>query len=134
MGAFLAGGRWNDKGIYLLYTSENSSLAMLENLVHFDVMETPDDLYILEINIDKEDLILEIPESEYPQDWLKTDNLSCKRLGYKLISDHKILGFKVRSAVNQSEYNILLDPLFPGYHDLVKITNVTKISVDTRLI
>jgi len=44
------------------------------------------------------------------------------------------LGIKVKSAVNRSEYNILLDPLFPGYNDLVKIIDVIKIPVDRRLI
>lgn len=134
MGAFRAGGRWNDKGTYLLYTSENSSLALLENLVHFDAEETPEDLYIMEISINSEDMILKIPDSDYPEDWLNTDNLACKRLGDRLLVDHKLLGISVRSAVNQSEYNILLDPLFPGYHDLVKITKVIKVSVDRRLI
>jgi RES domain-containing protein len=134
MGAFRAGGRWNDKGTYVLYTSENSSLAFLENLVHFDVEETPEDLYIMEISIDDDKLILQIPDTDYPEDWLHTDNIACKRLGDRLLSDHKLLGIKVRSAVNQSEYNILLDPLFPGYHDLVKVNNVIKVPVDRRLI
>ena len=134
MGAFRAGGRWNDNGTYVMYTSENSSLAFLENLVHFDLEETPSDLYIMEITIKKEDLIFQIPDSNYPKDWLNTDNLACKRLGDQLFVDHKLLGIKVRSAVNQSEYNILLDPLFPGYHDLIKVITITKIPVDQRLI
>ncbi|WP_069660864.1 RES family NAD+ phosphorylase [Arcticibacter eurypsychrophilus] len=90
MGAFRAGGRWNDKGTYVLCTSENSSLAFL-------------------------------------------DNLACKRLGDQLLFDHKLLGIKVRSVVNQSEYNILLDPLFTGYHDLIKVINIVKVPVDRRL-
>jgi RES domain-containing protein len=134
IGAFRAGGRWNDKGTYVLYTSENSSLAFLENLVHFDTVQIPEELYIIEISLSKPELILQIPEAEYPEDWLNTDNLACKILGYQLLADHKLLGIKVRSAVNQYEYNILLDPLFPGYHDLIKITKITKIIVDQRLI
>lgn len=127
MGAFRAGGRWNDKGTYVLYTSENSSLAFLENLVHFDLEETPEDLYIIEISVNKDNLIYQIPESDYPKDWLDKDNLACKIIGDQLFSDHKLLGIKVKSAVNQSEYNILLDPLFPGYHDLIEVINVVKI-------
>ncbi|MGY3055628.1 RES domain-containing protein [Pedobacter sp. UYEF25] len=134
MGAFRAGGRWNDKGTYVLYTSENSSLAFLENLVHFDLDEIPDDLYVMEISIAKEDLIYQIPDADYPNDWLNSDNLACKKLGDKLFADHKLLGIKVRSAVNRSEYNILLDPLFPGYHDLINVINVVKIPVNQRLI
>ena len=134
MGAFKAGGRWNEKGTYALYTSENSSLAFLENLVHFDLEETPEDLYILEIKIKKEELIFQIPDADYPKDWLNTDNFACKKLGDKLFLDHKLLGIKVRSAVNQSEFNVLLDPLFPGYHDLINVVNIIKIPVDQRLI
>ena len=134
VGAFRAGGRWNDKGTYMLYTSENSSLALLESLVHFHIEDMPDDLYIMEISIDQEDMIIEIPEADYPVNWLNTDNLACKRIGDQLFADHNILGIKVRSAVNQSEYNILLDPLFPGYHDLLKVVNIVKLSVDRRLI
>jgi len=36
IGAYKYGGRWNNKGIFMLYASMNSSLAYLENLVHFD--------------------------------------------------------------------------------------------------
>jgi hypothetical protein len=46
---------------------------------------------------------------------------------------NKYLGIKVKSAINVFEYNYLLNPLFPGYHDLVKVTSVTKIEVDNRL-
>ncbi len=118
----------------MLYTSENSSLAFLENLVHFDLEETPEDLYIMEISVANDDLIYQIPDSEYPRDWLNTDNLACKKMGDQLFADHKLLGIKVRAAVNQSECNILLDPLFPGYHDLSEIANVFKIPIDQRLI
>jgi RES domain-containing protein len=134
MGAFRVGGRWNDRGTYVLYTSENSSLAFLENLVHFDLEETPEELYIMKISIEDESLIFQIPDSDYPKDWLNTDNLACKRLGDQLFFDHRRLGIKVRSVVNQSDYNILLDPLFPGYHDLIKVINVIKVPVDQRLI
>jgi len=33
-GAFLAGGRWNNKGTYLLYTAASRSLAVVEALAH----------------------------------------------------------------------------------------------------
>jgi RES domain-containing protein len=131
--AFRSGGRWNGKGTYVLYTSENSSLALLENRVHFDLEETPAELYIIDIKIFNSELVYLLPDSDYPLNWLDTDNLAAKKLGDELLARHNNLGIKVRSAVNQSEYNILLNPLFPGYHDLVKITNVIKLSVDPRL-
>lgn len=72
------------------------------------------------IKIINEDLLYLLPDAEYLKDWLDTDNLACKIPGDQLSADHKFSGVKVRSAVNQSEYNILLDPLYPGYHDLSK--------------
>lgn len=105
----------------------------MENLVHFDAEDAPEDLYIIEIEVYNEDLIFKVPDSEYPEDWLNTDNLNCKLLGDSILFQHKFLGIKVRSAVNQSEYNVLLDPLFPGYHELLQINSVTKVKVDQRL-
>ncbi len=133
IGAFRAGGRWNEKGTYVLYTSENSSLAFLENLVHFDLNEMPEDLFMMQIEILDEALIFLLPDSDYPKDWLITDNLDSRKFGSELFGKHRFLGIKFRSAVNRSEYNILLDPLYPGYHDLIKIRSVVKFPVDPRL-
>jgi RES domain-containing protein len=44
-GARRVGGRWNSKGIRVLYTSENRSLAVLEILVHLS--GTLPDKYLL---------------------------------------------------------------------------------------
>lgn len=37
LGAALNGGRWNSKGVFLLYTSQNISLAQLETLKHYEL-------------------------------------------------------------------------------------------------
>ncbi|WP_316738488.1 RES family NAD+ phosphorylase [Pedobacter aquatilis] len=132
-GAFRAGGRWNDKGSYVLYTSETSSLALLENVVHFDNEELPEQLYIMEIEIDDSNgKIFTLPQLGYPEDWKDLDNLNSKSLGDDFFKAHNYLGLKVRSALNPLESNILLDPLFAGYHELVQVVLITEIKVDTR--
>ena len=50
-GARITGGRWNHKGIALIYTSENRSLATVETLVHVDLATLPKDLYIASLEI-----------------------------------------------------------------------------------
>ena len=45
-GARLYGGRWNRRGTSVLYTAGNSSLAMLEKLVHIPPYVFPKDLKI----------------------------------------------------------------------------------------
>ena len=68
-GAFKAGGRWNSKGTYMLYTSQTSSLAYLETLVHFDDTIYPPHLFIMEIEVDDSSSIYTLPDNEYPKNW-----------------------------------------------------------------
>jgi RES domain-containing protein len=134
-GAFKNSGRWNSKGTYMLYTSMNSSLAYLETLVHFDESYFPPGLYLASVEIpDDEKLICTLPDKNYPRNWQIPENPANKALGDKWMLEKKYLGFKVRSAVNPSEYNFLLNPLFPGYHDLVKISSVEALKTDARLV
>jgi len=134
MGAFRNGGRWNSKGTYMLYTSMNSSLAFLENLVHFDELNLPPDLYITTIQIQADDaMIYQLRDAKHPVSWQMLDDLENKRMGDKWMLEKKYLAIKVRSAVNPSEYNFLLNPLYPGYHDRVKIHSVELLKTDARL-
>ena len=135
MGAYKLGGRWNNPGSYMLYTSENSSLAYLENLVHFDSDIIPSELFITCLNIsDRPGLIYTLPDDAYPGNWMHVGSLENKRAGDRLMRGREYLGIRVRSAVNAREYNYLLNPLFAGYHDRVRIVSVDRLPVDNRLI
>jgi RES domain-containing protein len=133
-GAFTYGGRWNNKGTHMLYTSENSSLAFLENLVHQDESELPPDLYIMELSFSDNAPIFMMPEKSYPHDWQQLENVQCKQLGDQWMSSSEFLAIKVKSAVNHSEFNYLLNPLFIGFHNMVQVKSVMLLSVDSRLV
>jgi RES domain-containing protein len=132
-GAFLYGGRWNSEGVFMLYTSTHASLAMLEVLVHVDESELPPQLFISQIEISETASLYQFPEEQLPKNWREPDNLGLKRMGDRLMRERTYVGFQVRSAVLPSEYNILLNPLFPGYADLVKIKRIDKLETDPRL-
>lgn len=132
-GSFRAGGRWNSKGTYMLYTSENSSLAFLESLVHFDKSDFPPHLYVMHLEVDDAAPIYTVPAIEYPKNWLQLELAENKKLGDKWMRDKSHIGVRVKSAVNISETNILLNPLFPRYHDVIEVINVTEIKIDERL-
>ena len=135
IGAFKNGGRWNSKGTYMLYTSMNSSLAYLETLVHFNETDQPPNLCITAIEIKESDeLIYQLPDNEYPVNWQAQDNLENKIKGDQWVRENKFLAFKVRSAINPSEFNFLLNPLYPGFHDKVTIHSIEQLNIDTRLI
>ena len=134
IGAFRSGGRWNSKGTFMLYTSENSSLAYLESLVHFDKMMIPPQLFITELEITDDSLIYTLPENDYPKDWMKITLIENQQQGDRWMSEKEYLGVRVRSAINFLEYNILLNPLFPKYYDLLRIISVREVPVDERLV
>lgn len=134
-GSLKFGGRWNSKGTYMLYTSMNSSLAYLESLVHFNEIDVPSNLFISSIQLpDDNKLIYQLPDKKYPITWQVQDNLENKLMGDQWILENKFLAFKVRSAINSSEFNYLLNPLYPGYHDKVTVQSIQKLNIDARLI
>jgi RES domain-containing protein len=132
-GAFKPGGRWNSKGTYMLYTSENSSLAYLETLVHVDPATFPPSFVISQLEIVKDAPVYVVPDSEYPNSWLLPNLLENKMLGDRWMKEMKYLAIKVRSVVNPREYNYLLNPLFPGFSSLVGFIDFTEISTDGLL-
>lgn len=50
-GARLYGGRWNEKGVAVVYTSESRALAVLEYLVHLPMVFAPGELSIMELKV-----------------------------------------------------------------------------------
>jgi|SRR6185312_5102942 len=133
-GSYRYGGRWNSKGTYMLYTSQTSSLAYLENIIPFEKGEMPPELYLTELDVKQESLIYTLPDADYHKDWFKLGLLENQQQGDRWMRERKYLGIRVRSAVNPVEYNCLLNPLYPQYYQLLKIITTTEIRVDERLI
>jgi RES domain-containing protein len=50
-GAEITGGRWNEKGVPVVYAAESRSLACLETLVHLAAGGLPFNRYLVEISI-----------------------------------------------------------------------------------
>ena len=50
-GAELTGGRWNSKGLPLIYCASSVSLACLETLVHLNAASLPLNRYVVDITI-----------------------------------------------------------------------------------
>src|SRR5437763_11186216 len=112
-GAFNEGGRWNSEGVYALYTSEHSALAMLEILVHVDEGELPPDMFIMTIEIADTAPVFTIPDEDLPADWRVPENIALKEIGDKLAMEKKFLGIKGRSAVLPDAYKYVLNTPFP---------------------
>lgn len=132
-GAKITGGRWNPKGLPLLYCASTSSLAILEKLVHVDFDLLPDDLYIAELEI-PDNNIQKLMPTELPKNWNKypsPDKL--KMLGRDWIIKNKYLILQVPSAVNPNEMNYLINVEHRDFAK-IKIRKVYPFEIDDRLI
>ena len=132
IGAFKVGGRWNTKGSYILYAASSISLAVLENLVHFNLHYTPTDMCIVKISIPSNSFKL-IEVNELNEKWKSQPfNKYSQEIGDKWLMSHESLVLVVPSAVNNYEYNYLINPHHPEFKN-IKIEEVTPFTFDTRL-
>lgn len=133
-GARLYGGRWNHKGIGMVYTSENRALATVEYLVHVPLSLIPRDLSIATLRIPdrlttKTPAVADLPANwrDYPAPPALAD------LGTQWTISQETLLLRVPSAVVKHEWNILLNPSHPDM-PYVTIAQVEAYAFDTRLL
>ncbi len=114
-GARRAGGRWNPKGIPLVYASTHLSLAVLEKLVHVDPDLLPDDLVAVEIDVPDSIVTQECAAHSLPSDWRSTPvSASTQAIGAAWAEDRTKPGVLfVPSVIIPRERNILLNPAHP---------------------
>lgn len=117
-GARRLGGRWNSPGTAVVYASGSQALALLEQLVHFDVRHTPRSLLLFRVEFP--DAVTERVESvpgggNEPGmvgiGWTVT-------YGNQWLVERRSAALIVPSAVVPDEPNVLLNPNHP---DIVRV-------------
>ena len=93
-GAAMFGGRWNKKGIPVLYTGENKEIALLETIVNTPPLIIPElDIVMLEI---PDDSITIIEISQLPGNWSTYPAPAVlSEIGGKWIKEAKTIALKV---------------------------------------
>ena len=132
-GARMYGGRWNHAGYPVVYTSDSRSLAALEFLVHVPMAFAPENLSIVEINIQKNIERESINESRLPLNWRNypaPEQLA--NLGANWIKSKSSLLLDIPSSVVEKEVNTLINPLHPDIK-FVNLSNIDKFSFASRL-
>ncbi|MHB1399249.1 MAG: RES family NAD+ phosphorylase [Trichloromonadaceae bacterium] len=139
-GARLVGGRWNPKGIALLYTSTTAALAALEVLVHVDWDLIPA-LSLVEITV-KKSTVLDLQDypagnpAALPDGWTRNPpHPALASIGKKWIDSNASVGLLVPSVFfpDGPDQNLLLNPGHPDFEKDIKITKVFSFSFDDRL-
>lgn len=111
VGARLFGGRWNNKSVACLYTSESRALAILEYTVNVGIDDIPRALSIITIEIPDAPIKM-LTESDLPGDWKRSPApSSTKEFGSKVLMQAAEPVIKIPSTVIPIEFNFLLNPL-----------------------
>jgi RES domain-containing protein len=130
-GAAMFGGRWNKKGMPVLYTGESKEIALLETIVNTPPMLIPQlDILTLKIPNSYTEFTLDsLPEnwSDYPAPTILSE------LASEWAKECKTIALKVPSCVIHSSSNYILNCRHPQFHKKVRIIDQQAFHFDTRL-
>lgn len=130
-GAEMAGGRWNSKGIPMLYTSTSRALCLVEIAVHVPLGVLPTGYELVMIQLPEKSIQM-LDQAQLPSDWKSSPPIAATRtIGDAFIQAREHLALQVPSAVVQDEYNVLINPLHPDIR-LVKIIRQEPFHFDQR--
>jgi len=132
-GAAINGARWNSKGIEMIYTASNRSLAMAEVAVSLNIAATRLSFCMKTIYIPQSTTIQNINLSELPVNWNAIPSIEdTKKIGDAFALETKYLALKVPSVVTQGDWNYLINPYHPDFKQ-VQLLEVHEFPFDRRL-
>ncbi|WP_087633645.1 RES family NAD+ phosphorylase [Caballeronia telluris] len=112
-GARLYGGRWNPKGVAIVYTAQTQSLALLEMLIQDSPLRAR---YVLIRARIRETNVERVDSASLPLDWRDfsaKDEL--QRIGAMWAQNQTSAVLAVPSAVVPAETNYLINPNHPDF-------------------
>jgi RES domain-containing protein len=132
-GARRSGGRWNSKGVAVVYASSTLSLAVLEKLVHVDADVMPLGQLVMEIDV-PDRLVTTLLRRRLPRGWRRIPPMpTTQRLGDAWIAAGRSAVLAVPSAVVPTELNYLINPLHPDAAR-IKVVGRRAFAFDPRLV
>jgi RES domain-containing protein len=126
-GAAVAGGRWNQKGVPVVYASSTLSLSCLEILVHIKEPRLPADYVWVRIDIPAELLSEPLAPSE------PADEFQCRLMGTEWARHQRSAAVEVPSVIIPIENNVLLNPAHPQFPEIA-VSQPVRFRFDPRLL
>jgi RES domain-containing protein len=128
-GARIYSGRWNNKGVALVYTSSTISLASMEILVNLPSASLLENYVRIAVDFE-EDLVEEL--KELPKKWNSRPlSPATKKIGDQWVRENRSAILKVPSVVVPAEDNYLLNPNHPDW-PRIKIEDPIVYNFDPR--
>ena len=128
-------GRWNSKGIPVIYCSWSRSLASLENLVHRGDKVLSSIFSIMVIEVEDSVKLASISVDSLLDDWAMTSvdaYRTCQRLGDDWVKSSESCLLEIPSAIIHEESNYMINPAHEDF-DKVKLKRVEKFCFDKRM-
>lgn len=125
-------GRWNERGIPVIYAAGNMSLAILETLVHLRKEDFLEDFRLIRADIPSE-LIEEPLRSALPQGWDAERIVPrVQKFGAEWLRTRRSCVLKVPSAIAPDDTNLLLNPRHRHF-SRIRVDRATSFTFDGRL-
>jgi RES domain-containing protein len=112
-GARRFGGRWNSRGVPMVYASGSLALAAIELFVHLEPNQQPDDLVSVAATLPAGEPAERLEPEQLPAGWWTDDFEPLRTIGDKWIREKRSLALAVPSAALRTEWNVLVNPLHP---------------------
>lgn len=113
-GARLEGGRWNPKGLPVVYLSDHPALAALEAYVHLKSAATKMKFLMFEVEIPDGVSVQELRAAALPAGWrAEPPTVATMAVGEKWIREGKSAILKVPSVLVPKADNLILNPVHP---------------------
>ena len=133
-GAELYGGRWNSKGVAMLYSSASRALAYAEVAVHLPFGLVPKDYFIVTIEIPDAVSMTALKDKDLPPHWRDYPHGdTTQKIGDAFIAAGRSLILRVPSAVVPGDFNYLVNPAHPQMKEL-SINSVEAFAFDSRFV
>lgn len=130
-GASRTGGRWNSRGVWVVYTSGTRSLAALETLVH---LNPPVLFRYVTIRVEFDDALIEKFAPNLPADWQEEPPPpSTREIGDLWVKQTRSVVLELPSVIIPGEANYLLNPAHPDFRKL-SIARPEPFAFDPRLL
>jgi RES domain-containing protein len=131
-GARLYGGRWNSRGVRVVYASTSLALAAVETFVNLEPNLRPEDLVSIEGEISEAVEVQKVDLKALPAHWYETRDESLRRFGDEWIEASRTVALLVPSAAIRGEWNVLLNPAHVDFSK-VKFQKPEPFKFDVRM-
>jgi RES domain-containing protein len=132
-GARRFGGRWNSRGVPMVYASTSLALAAIELFVHLEPNQAPVDLVSISASLPEGEPTRTLQPADLPEQWWSEESLPATReLGDQWIHAASSLAMMVPSVPIRSEWNILVNPTHPRIGEL-KVDSAKAFVFDARM-